>query len=122
MKIHTIVLNEDGSQNFEGEDQFDIDELFKLAKSREQLSLNNGKEWTAGAVPFFGGEVVKAVDSGDHQDVTRAIIKLVMSTWLYESLYCGITAADYRGSDMQFSITHDGMVTYTRNSYVQRLD
>lgn len=122
MKIHTIVLDEDGSRNFEGEDQFNIEELFKFAQSREQLSRDNGKEWTAGAVPFFGGEVVKAVDSGEHQDITRAIIKLVMSTWLYESLYCGITADDYRVSDMQFSISHDGMVTYTRNSYTQRLD
>ena len=122
MKIHTVVLNEDGSPNFEGEDQFNIDELFKFAQSREQLSRDNGKEWAAGAVSFFGGGVLQAVKAGEHNEIAKAIIKLVVSTWLYESLYCGITKDDYRSSALKFSITHDGMVTYTRDSYAQKLD
>lgn len=65
---------------------------------------------------FFGGEVVKAVNTGEHDDVSKAIIQMLMATWLFDSLYCGITAAHYLESDMEFTIAADSAVAHKRVS------
>ncbi|SDP88786.1 hypothetical protein [Acidovorax cattleyae] len=114
MKVTTLVLNTNGEPHFQSEDQFDVENLFEISKSREQSARDMGSEWTAGAVSFFGGEVVKAVNTGEHADVSKAIIQMLMATWLFDSLYCGITANTYRESDMKFTITPDGAVSHTR--------
>ncbi|ALZ70334.1 hypothetical protein BRN52_01315 [Xanthomonas oryzae pv. oryzae] len=69
---------------------------------------------------FFGGEVVKAVNTGEHDDVTKAIIQMLMAAWLFDSLYCGLTAAHYLESDMKFTIAADGAVAHTRVDAVMR--
>ncbi len=114
MKITTLVLNADGEPHFQSEDQFNIEELFEIAKTREQLSRDKGAEWTAGAVSFFGGEVVKAVNTGEHNDVSKAIIDMLMAAWLFDSLYCDVTPAHYLESEIKFTIAVDGVVTHTR--------
>lgn len=114
MKVTTLVLNADGEPHFRSEDFFHTENLFVVTESRKQTALDKGAEWTAGAVSFFGGEVVKAVNSGEHNDVSKAIIQMLMATWLFDSLYCGVTAAQYLESDMDFTISHDGVVAHTR--------
>lgn len=114
MNVTTLVLNESGEPHFKSEDKFNLDELFKIANGREQLSRDNGADWTAGAVTFFGGEVVKAVNTGEHADVTKAIIQMLMATWLVDSLYFGVTADQYRESAMKFTIAANGAVAHTR--------
>lgn len=114
MKITTLVLNADGEPHFRGEDQFNIEKLFEIAKTREQNARERGAEWTAGAISFFGGEVVKAVNTGEHDDVSKAIIDMLMSSWLFDSLYCGITFAHYLESGMEFTIAADSTVVHTR--------
>lgn len=114
MKVTTLVLNSDGEQHFQSEDQFDVKNLIEIAKSREQNALEKGAEWTAGAVSFFGSEVVKTVNTGEHNDVSKAIIQMLMAAWLFDSLYCGITVIHYLESDMKFTIAADGAVAHTR--------
>lgn len=114
MKVTTLVLNKIGEPHFRSEDQFNIEELFEIAKPREQIFRSRGAELTAGAVTYFGSEVIKAVDSGEHNDVTKAIIQLLMATWLFDSLYSGVTAALYLKSDMEFTIAADNTVVHTR--------
>lgn len=114
MQVTTLVLNAAGEPHFQGEDQINLEILFEFAKTREQISRDKGAEWTAGVVSFFGSEVVQAVNMGEHVDVTRAIMQMLMATWLFDSLYCGITAAHYRESAMQFTVTTGGSVAHTR--------
>lgn len=114
MKVTTLVLNANGEPHFQGEDQFNIEQLFEIFKTREQISRDNGAEWTAGAIAFWGGEVVKAVNIGEDDDVSEAIYNILMGAWLFDSLYCGITAAQYLKSDMKFTIAADGAVAHTR--------
>lgn len=120
MKVTTLVLNADGEPHFKSEDQFDIKNLIEIAKEREQNAREKGAEWTAGAVSFFGGEVVKAVNTGEHDDVTKAIIQMLMAAWLFDSLYCGLTATHYLESDMRFTIAADGAVAHTRVDAVKK--
>ena len=76
MNVTTLVLNSDGEPHFQSEDQFDVKNLIVIAKSREQNAVEKGVEWTAGAVTFFGSEVVKDVITGEHNDVNKAIIQI----------------------------------------------
>lgn len=114
MKVTTLVLNAKGDPHFQSEDQFDIAALIEIAKARENNARDMGADWTAGAVTFFGREVVNAVNTGEHRDVSKAIIQMLMATWLFDSLYCGITTTHYIESDMKFTIAADGTVAHTR--------
>ena len=119
MKVTTLILNADGEPHFQSEDQFNIENMFEIAKTREQSARDKGAEWTAGAVSFFGSEVVKAVNTGEHGDVSKAIIQMLMATWLFDSLYCGTTTTHYLESNMKFTIAADGAVAHTRVSVTQ---
>lgn len=114
MKVTTLVLNSDGEPHFQSKDQFNIAALIEIAKDREKNARDKGADWTAGAVSFFGREVVNAVNTGEHDDVSKAIIQMLMATWLFDSLYCGVTTAHYIESDMEFTIAADGAVAHTR--------
>lgn len=120
MKVSTLVLNADGELHFKSEDQFDIKNLIQIAKKSEQNARERGAEWTAGAVSFFGSEVVKAVDTGEHDDVTKAIFQMLMASWVFDSLYSGLTEKHYLESDMQFIITTGGVVTQKRIDAVSK--
>lgn len=120
MNVTTLVLNAEGEPHFKSEDEFDIKNLIEIAKEREQNVREKGAEWAAGAVSFFGGEVVKAVNTGEHDDVTKAIIEMLMAAWLFDSLYCNLTATHYLESHMKFTIAADGAVAQTRVDTVSK--
>lgn len=115
MQVTTLILNKEGMPHFQSQDQFDIDHVFKLAKAREDVAKENGAEWSAGAVSHFGKEVVKAVNTGENPDVTKAIIQMLLAAWLFDSVFGGITTNQYLASDMKFTITDDGVVMHTRS-------
>lgn len=114
MKVRTLILNADGDPHFQSEDDINVESLIEIAKPREDMAREKGADWTAGAISFFGSEIVKAVNTGEHDDVTKAIFQMLMATWLFDSLYCGISVAHYRQSELQFTITSDGVVAHTR--------
>ncbi|MDR1064106.1 MAG: hypothetical protein LBL48_09315 [Azoarcus sp.] len=114
MKVTTLILNADGEPHFFGEDHLDTENLFVVAKSREPTARVKGAEWTAGLMSFFGSEVVKAVNFGEHDDVGEAIANLCMAAWLFDSMYCGVRSDQYLESDMKFTISHAGAVVHTR--------
>lgn len=114
MKVTTLVLNAAGEPHFQSEDQINIEYLFEIAKIREQDARTHGSDWTSGAVTFSAGEVVKAVNTGEHTDVTKAIFEMVMAVWLFDLLYCDITVAHYNESELEFTISAEGAVAYKR--------
>ena len=116
MRITTLVLNENGDPHFQAEDQIDIDGLFEIAKTKKQNARNKGEEWTRGAISFYGSEVVTAVNTGENKDVTNAINGLLLVTWIYEEMYLGATTDSFRQFDLNFTITHGGVVMQTRIS------
>ncbi|MFZ6723595.1 hypothetical protein [Undibacterium sp. Ji49W] len=114
MNVTTLVLNTNGDPHFQSEEQYNIENLFEVAKEREMAVRQEGREWAAGAIPFFGKELVNAVKTGEHKDVSNAIIQMLMATWLFDFVYCGATAASYIKSDIEFTVAHDGSVAYNR--------
>lgn len=121
MKITTLILNDKSEPHFKAEDEIDFEALLMLSKEREQLCRTQGEEWTRDAIPFLGNDVVTAVNTGEHKDVTKAIYTLVMATWLYDSIFLGVTAAQYRESNMEFTIYGNGAVQHTRIPVQQRV-
>jgi len=114
MKVTTLILNTKGEPHFESVDHLNTEQLVSFAKDREQLAREKGAEWTMGAVTFFGSELVKAVNTGEHKDVSMAVTNMVMAAWLLDSLYCGVTVDQYRESDFRFVVADNGAVAHTR--------
>lgn len=114
MKVTTLVLNPQGEPHFKATDHLDLDYLFEFAKERKELAQENGADWTMGAVTFYGTELIKAVNGGEHRDVTVAITNMVMATWLYDSIFLGATVEQYRKSSFEFVVANDGSVAHTR--------
>jgi hypothetical protein len=120
MHVTTLVLNADGEPHFQANNQLDVRELIALAKPREKLAKERGATWTTGAITFSGKGVIEAVNTGENDDVTRAIFQLLMAAWLFDSLYGGLTATHYLESDMEFIIAADGAVAHTRVDGVRK--
>jgi len=114
MQVTTLVLNEAGDPHFRAEDQIDLGHFFEMAATREQKVRDMGAEKAAGAIPFWGSEVVKAVNIGENDDVTKAIYPMVMAAWLYDSIFCGVKDAQYRESSLEFTIWANGTVQHRR--------
>ena len=114
MKVITLVLNSSGEPHFRAQDEVDLENLFVMAQEREQKVQAMGAKTAAGAIAFYGGEVLKAVDTGENDDVTHAIFSMLLATWLFDSIYGGLSMATYRASNMEFTISHNGAVMHTR--------
>jgi hypothetical protein len=114
MNVTILVLNEDGELHFKSEDPIEVDKLIESSKDTVQLVREKGAQWAADALPFFAGEVVDAVNTGEHRDVSTAIFQLVKAAWLFDSLYGGITASQYFESDIEFIIAASGAISFKR--------
>lgn len=114
MKVTTLVLNAAGDPHFRAEDQFDPRHFFEFAAAREQKVRDMGEDKAASAIPFWGSEVLKAVETGENDDVTKAILPMAMAAWLYDSIYMGVGEAQYRKSSLEFTIWTNGMVQHKR--------
>jgi hypothetical protein len=114
MKLTTLVLNSNGEPHFQSEDQINVEGLFEVAKQKKNDAPHQGEEWHRGAISFFGGEVVAAVNTGEHKDVTKAIYELLLVVWTYEEKYQGATPECFRSTDLNFTIATDGVVMVTR--------
>ena len=114
MKVITLVLNEESEPHFRAEDHPDVEKLFEIATSKMQGAKTQGEEFTRGAINFWGTEIVAAVNTGEHKDVTKAIYGLLLTVLVYENLFLGATLDSLRSTDWQFTITVDGVVVQTR--------
>src|SRR5262249_47517391 len=116
MLIKTIVLDKSCNPVFQSQVEVDALYLMIAAESREQLCREKGAEFTAGWIPFLGKELIKEMESGKRGDpIDYAAINIALAAWLFGSIYGGIDAEAFRKSDLEFTITHEGIVKYTRS-------
>jgi hypothetical protein len=115
MLIKTKVLNEFLSPVFEGQTKINANELVRIAKSREEIARSKGAEWAAGAIPFFGQELINTMKKGElGAALDKAAIEVAMVAWLFDSIYAGVDTETFIASDLNFTMTHDGIVRYDR--------
>jgi hypothetical protein len=96
------------------QNEINLDNLFMVAKSREDMIREKGREFAQGAIPFFGGEFIKAVQKEDKTGIEKSAIEAAMAAWLYDSIYDGVTKEMYRHSFLEFNLHPTGMVVFNR--------
>ena len=115
MQVKTRVLDETGQPVFQGHTKINAQNLILVAKSREALVREKGAQWAADAIPVFGKELIKLMKTEQLGEVMdNAAMTVAMAAWLYESVYCQVPAALFMASDLEFVMSHDGIVAYTR--------
>nr|CCA80600.1 conserved hypothetical protein [blood disease bacterium R229] len=107
------MLDDNWERIFEADTRINAERLIQIAKSRESLARRKGMEWTAGAVPFFGTELIRAMKAEElGPAIDDAAIQVAMAAWLLDSIYGGLDADTFMGSTLQFA--RGGAVEYTR--------
>lgn len=112
MKVHVEILNTNSEPRFKSVGIVSVEDLFDLGETRQKKTLENGINWSAGLVSFLASKLIKAVDSGAHNEIIRTTTHdLLLASWLFDSVFCGITAYDYMNADIHFVITKDSRVS-----------
>jgi hypothetical protein len=95
--------------------EIDLNELVSVAESRREMILEKGKSFAQSAVPFWAGEVAKAMNENDEAAMDRHAIQTAMAAWLADSVFEGATKADYESSYLEFNVHPTGMVVLNRH-------
>lgn len=115
MIIHLKALGLDGKIAFEGQVKIDPLKLMILAESREEFVRSKGRTFAEGAVPFWATQAFKAaMGEGDHDELHQLTVNVAMSAWLFDSIYDGITAEQFMGFNLHFTLLPSGAVKIDR--------
>jgi hypothetical protein len=115
MLIQTKAVDGAGRITFEGQTEVDPVALMLMAESREDLALSKGRAYTEGAVPFLAAQLIEAARAGRGDDELRkAAIEVALVAWLADSIYGGVSAAEFMRSNLHFTMLPGGAVKYTR--------
>ena len=115
MKIITRVLNEAGERIYEGQTTINASNLAAVAKFREPMIREKGAKWTADGIPVFGKDLILAMEHGElGQELEMKAINLAKMSWLYDSIYGGVSFEEFSGSHLEFTMLHGGAVVYQR--------
>ena len=115
MRIETLAVDDTGQLVFQGQTEVDALNLMVMAETRESLVRSKGRAFTAGAIPFFGAQLVEAARSGKGQrEVEKAALDVALAAWLVDSIYDGVTAETFMNSDLRFTMFPGGAVKYDR--------
>lgn len=121
MFIKTRVLDEKWNPVFEAETEVDAIYLMLVSESREELVRSKGADWAAGAIPFFGQELINAMKSGQQgHPIEKAAIEVAMAAWLFDSIYGGLDAEAFVKSNLEFTMMPGGAVKYDRRPSSKR--
>lgn len=115
MLIHAYKANADSKPELIAKTEVDALNLMIAAESREQIARDKGRVWTEGAVPFWAQEMVKAMESyKSRKELESHATNVAMAAWLSDSIYSGLTAEQFAGSDLVFTLLPNGAVKYDR--------
>ena len=113
MKIETLIRAHDYSPCFVSRDEIDDNFLLNAVKIRQEKLMRKGEDWSKSGVSAFGLEVVKAINSGEHPELSKAIGQLVIFLMTYEIIFLKINPDSYKNSNMKIIISQNGIVKKT---------
>lgn len=115
MDIEIKALNNNCDIIFQSTTEIDPQILLEVAKSRENMVANRGESWAADAIPALGKNLVEVALAGNLGDaVDKAAMEVTMAAWLYESIFKGLDSIAFIKSNLNFTMTGNGIVRYTR--------
>lgn len=115
MLIRVYSMDEAMQTKLMGEAKVDALRLTIMAESREEEARKRGRDWTAGAVPFFAQELMVAAKAKrSKRELEMHATNAAMAAWLCDSIYDGVTAEVFTMSDIVFTLLPNGAVKYER--------
>lgn len=115
MLIRVYNTDETMQTKLLGESKVDALRLTIMAESREAEARKRGRDWTAGAVPFFAQELMAAAKAKkSKKEIEMHAVNAAMAAWLCDSIYEGVTAEVFIQSDIVFTLLPNGAVKYDR--------
>ena len=114
MRCEITLLDEKDDSWFEGSRELPGEYILKLAAERKPLLMEKGIDFAQGAIPVFGGQLVKVVKAGCSEDaIDKALIELVLATVTVESCL-GVEDSALLNRHFNLVVYHDGAVRYDR--------
>lgn len=117
MLVNVRVFDENQNKTIHFQTEINAEAMILIAKDREALVREKGRSFTQGAVPFFGGEFIKAVQADDEREINKSAIEAAMAAWLYDHVYCGVSEVEFLRSELEFNLHPTGMVVYNRRVF-----
>ncbi|WP_059933700.1 MULTISPECIES: hypothetical protein [unclassified Burkholderia] len=114
MLVKMRVFDESQKETIRFQTAIDAPALIAIAKDREAFVREKGKAFAQGAVPFFGGEFIKAVQADDAREIEKNAMQAAMAAWLCDHIFSDVSEAEFVRCDLEFNLHPTGMVVYNR--------
>jgi len=115
MLIRVYSMDENMQTKLVGQTEVDALRLTIMAESREDEARKRGRDWTAGAVPFFAQELIAAAKAKKtNTEIEMHAANAALAAWLCDSIYDGVIAEVFTKSDLVFTLLPNGAVKYDR--------
>lgn len=115
MLIKARVVDEFWNPVFETQTEINPVALMVVAEQQETMAREKGADWIHGAITFYGQELVRLMSATRGKEtIDKAVMELALVTWLFDSISCGLSAEIFAQSNLQFTVTSDGIVKYDR--------
>ena len=114
MRCEIKLLDENGDPWFVGSRDLPGEYILKLAAERKPMLMEKGIEFAQGAIPAFGGELVKVVKAGSSEDaIDKAVIEFVLAAATVETCL-GTSDEVLLNRHFNLVVYDDGAVRYDR--------
>lgn len=111
MQINTTIYGEDGTVTYRNVQSVDALMLTIAAESREKAAREGGASFTQAGINVFASELIKQVRAGEPKKALEmTITNMALTTWLFESLFCGATTETFIGLNLTYTIYPGGIV------------
>ena len=114
MKVTALVLNDQGEPHYRQEAYYNVEGMIKVAETREAVVREAGANNMANIITSSGKEYVKSVNTGEYDDMDKALANLTMMLWLFDTVCVGIDIETMCGHNFDVTIADNGAVKFTR--------
>jgi hypothetical protein len=114
MKVTALVLNGQGEPHYRQEAHYNVEGMIKAAETREAVVREAGANKMVNIITYSGKEYVNAVNTGEYDDMDKALANLTLMLWLFETVCAGMDIETICGHDFDVTIADNGAVKFTR--------
>lgn len=114
MRCNIELLDSEGKAWFSGVRDLPSQYILDLASKRKPAVMEKGLEFAQGAIPYFGGELVKVLRAkGSDEAIDKAVIEFALATVVVDSCL-GVSDEVLLKSDFNLVVYGNGTVRYDR--------
>lgn len=112
MQIKTTIYGDDGAIIYHNEMSIDPLMLTIAAEGNsEEKARKGGASYTQAGINIFAQELVDQFKAGESKKaLERTIVNMAMMTWLFDSIFCGVTTEAFVELDLTYTIYPGGAV------------